>query len=178
MDIFKLAETSGGGGIGDLFTALGLNFQALIGNTLAFLVIAWLLGKYVFPHLIKALDAKKDELEAATRLEREAKAALDNAEAKAGDVIAEARKSADEILAAAKADAVAQMEASQAKASAQADRTVAEAREQLARDVTAARQTLKADTAKLVAAATETVLGEKLDAGRDAALIERSLETK
>ena len=54
-----LAETSGG--IGSLFTALGLNLQSLVLNTLAFLVIVWVLGKFVYPSLIKALDAKKDE---------------------------------------------------------------------------------------------------------------------
>lgn len=172
---FYLAES---GGIGSLFTALGLNLQSLVLNTLAFLVVVAILGKYVYPSLIKALDAKKDELEAAVRLEREAKAALEKAESKADDVVAEARAAADDILAAAKAESAAQIEAAHAKAAEQSERTIAEAREQLARDVTAARQSLKGDTAKLVAAATETILGEKLDPGRDAALIGRSLEGK
>lgn len=163
------------GGFGALFTALGLNVQSLVLNTLAFLVIVGVLGKFVYPTLIKALDAKKDELEAAARLEREAKTALEQAEQKADGVVSEARKAADEILATAKAEATAQIEAAQLKAAEQAKRTVTEAREQLARDVTAARQTLKGDTARLVAAATETILGEKLDEKHDAALIGRSL---
>ena len=174
MAIF-LAESNG---IGGLFTALGLNVQSLVLNTLAFLVIAAVLGKYVYPHLIQALDAKKDELEAAVRLEREAKMALEKAEAKADGVVGEARAAADDILAAAKAEATAQVEAARVKAAAQTERSVAEAREQLARDVTAARQALKHDTAKLVASATETILGEKLDSERDRALIGRSLESK
>ena len=172
MTIF-LADS---GGIGGLFTALGLNVQSLVLNTLAFLVIVAVLGKYVYPSLIKALDAKKDELEAAVRMERDAKAALDKAEAKAGDVISEARSSAEEIISAAKADASAQIEAARVKAAAQAERQLVESREELARDVNAARQTLKADTAKLVASATETILGEKLNTESDRALIGRSLD--
>lgn len=168
-----LADSSG---IGGLFTALGLNVQSLVLNTLAFLVIVAVLGKYVYPSLIKALDAKKDELEAAVRMERDAKDALDKAEAKAGDVIQEARASAEEILAAAKTDAIAQLEDARAKAAAQTERSVAEAREQLQRDVTAARQALKHDTAELVASATETILSEKLNSTSDRALIGRSLE--
>ncbi len=174
--LFLAAEEASGGGIGALFTALGLNVQALVLNTLAFLVIVWALGKWVYPHLVKALDAKRDELEAAGRMEQDAKTALDAAEARAGQVVAEARKAADEILSSAKADATGQIEAARAKASEQAERLVAEAREQLSRDVLAARKELKTETAKLVAEATSAVLGEKLDEGRDGDLVKRSLE--
>lgn len=179
MHIFKLAaETESAGGFAGLATALGLNLQALILNTLAFFVIVFILGKWVFPSLIKALDAKRDELEAATRLEREAKASLEQAEAKADAVVSEARASAEEIISAAKADATAQIEAAREKAKAQAERSVAEAREQLERDVNAARRELKTETARLVAEATGAVLNEKLDSEHDRALISRSLETK
>jgi F-type H+-transporting ATPase subunit b len=177
---FLLAEeeASGGGGIGALFTALGLNLPALLLNTGAFLVVVWVLGKWVYPTLIKAIDAKKDEFEAASRLEAEAKKALESAEDKAEKAVAEARRAADEILATAKADATAQIEAARTKATEQAERLVAEAHEQLERDILAARRELKADTAKLVAEATGAVLKEKLDDKRDAELINRSLEAK
>jgi len=176
MQLFKLADESCG--IGSLFTALGLNLQSLILNTLAFLVIAAVLGKYVYPSLVKALDAKKDELEGAARMEQDAKKSLDQAENKAGDVVREARRAADEILASAKADATAQIESARTKASEQAERLVAEAREQLSRDVLAARKELKTETAKLVASAAGAVLGEKLDGSKATELINRSLEAK
>jgi F-type H+-transporting ATPase subunit b len=174
---FLLAEESGSG-IGALFTALGLNVPALLFNTAAFLLVVAVLGKYVYPQLIKALDAKKEELEATARMEQEAKKALDHAEAQAGNVVAEARSAADEILASAKADAAEQIETARTKAAEQAERLVAEAREQLSRDVLSARKELKTETAKLVAAATGAVLKEKLDSNRDAELINRSLEAK
>jgi F-type H+-transporting ATPase subunit b len=166
------------GGIGSLFTALGLNVQALVLNTLAFLVIVAILGKYVYPHLIRALDAKKDELEAAARLEKQAQASLEKAESKATDVISAARVSADEIVATAQVDAAEQLERARAKAEAQTDRIIGEAREQLERDMTTARRELKAETARLVATATEALLGEKLDDNRDNAIIGRSLGAK
>lgn len=173
---FLLAESSGG--IGGLFTALGIDLRSLILNALAFLVVVWVLGKFVYPSLIKALDAKKDELEGAARMEQDAKKALDKAEGKAESIVSEARSAADEILATAKADATAQIEAARKKASEQAERLVNEAREQLGRDVAAARRELKTETAKLVAEATGAVLGEKLDEKHDAELIARSLEAR
>lgn len=179
--IFKLAQTEAAaehssGGIGAIFTALGLNVPSLVLNALAFLVVAWILGKFVYPHLMGALDAKQGELEGAARFEKQAQGSLEKAEAKAAEVIAAARTSADEIISAAQADAKGRIEDATQKATAQAERIVAEAREQLDRDIEAARKTLRADTAKLVAEATETVLDEKLDGSRDTGLINRALE--
>jgi F-type H+-transporting ATPase subunit b len=168
-----LAESSG---LGGLFQALGLNWQSFFLDLAAFLVTAYVIGKYVFPPLTKALDAKREELEAATRLESEAGAKLEDAKSQAVAVIKDARTAADEISATAKADAAAQLEAARKRAQEQGDRLVAEAREQLSRDVLAARKQLKGETAALVAEATEAVLGEKLDRDHDGKLISRSLE--
>jgi F-type H+-transporting ATPase subunit b len=173
-----LADTSSGSGFAGLFTSLGLNWQTFILDGLAFLVTVWVLGKFVYPHLVKALDAKQGELEAAVRLEDEAKQSLTKAQAQADEILAKARNGADEVLAVAKEQTSAQLEAAKAKATAQGERIVAEAREQLTKDVNAARQTLKKDTAQLVADATETILGEKLDTKKDADVIGRALGGK
>jgi len=167
------AESSGFAG---LFSALGLNWQTFILDALAFLVTVWILGKYVYPHLIKALDAKQGELEAAARLEQQAKSSLTEAEGKAGEIVTEARKAAEEVLASAHATANDQIEEARTKAASQVERLMSEGREQLSRDVLAARQALKSDTQKLVASATETILDEKLDDHKDGELIRRSLD--
>ncbi len=169
------ADSSGFGG---LFTALGLNWQTFLLDTAAFLVTAYVVGKYVFPPLTRALDAKREELEAAVHLEQEANTKLTEASNQAAKVVSEARQAADEVMATAKADAAAQIEAARTKAHEQGERLVAEAREQLARDVLAARRELKGETARMVAQATEAVLGEKLDHQSDNALISRSLGVK
>lgn len=170
---FLMADSSG---LGGLFQALGLNWQSFLLDLAAFLVTAYVIGKWVFPPLTKALDAKKEELEAAARLENEAGTKLEQAKNEAIAVIKEARSAADEILATAKTDGAAQLEAARKRAAEQGDRLVAEAREQLARDVLAARKQLKGETAALVAEATSAVLGEKLTGERDGKLISHSLE--
>jgi F-type H+-transporting ATPase subunit b len=159
-------------------TALGLNLQTFTLDLIAFLVTAGVVGKWVFPPLTRALDAKKDELEATAKHELDAKKALEQAEKSAAQTLVKARESADEIIAGAHADAAAQIEAARVKAEAQTERMISEAREQLARDVQQARGELKSETAKLVAGAAENLLGEKLDPQHDAALIGRSLEAE
>jgi F-type H+-transporting ATPase subunit b len=163
-------------GFAGLFSALGLNWQAFLLNTAAFLVTAWVVGKYVFPPLTKALDNKKGELEAATKLASEAQTRLEKAEQTAADVVAKARGTAGEIVAAARDEAAEQLEEARRKAAAQAERVLAEAHDQLQRDADVARRELKAESARLVAAAAEAILHEKLDSKHDTALIERTLE--
>jgi F-type H+-transporting ATPase subunit b len=163
-------------GIGSLFTALGINVQSFVFFLIAFMVTVYIVGRWVFPPLNRALDAKREELEAAARHEDESKKVLENAEKSASELLTNARKSADEIIATAHADAASQLDAARRKATEQTERIVSEAREQLDRDVQVARRELKTETAKLVAGATENVLDRKLDDKSDAALIGRSLE--
>lgn len=163
-------------GLGGLFTALGIDIKSLILNTLAFLIIVYVLGRFVYPSLTKALDAKRDELTAAARQEAAARERLEQATKDAQGLVNEARTAADQLVVTARHEAGELVAAGKTAADAQAERILGEARSQLAVDVRAARTALKADTARLVAEATEAVIGEKLDAERDAALIGRSLE--
>jgi F-type H+-transporting ATPase subunit b len=176
MHLWSLYSATTSAGISGLFTALGIDWRSLILDALAFLITMAILAKFVYPILIKALDAKQDELEAATRLEKQAKSDLETAQKEITKLMEEARKSADEVLANAKTEAANATKVSSQHAAEQAERIVAEAHEQLKRDVRVARETLKTDTVHLVASATETLLGEKLNATTDAKLINKSLE--
>jgi F-type H+-transporting ATPase subunit b len=169
---FLLADS----GIGGLFTALGVDGKALALNAAAFLVVVWVMGRFVYPSLIKALDNKKAELEAASREQKAAAAALEAANKQAAELLAQARTSADEVIALARDEAGTLAKATEDKAAAQAKRIITEAREQLAKDVQAARRSLKAETAKLVVQATEAVLADKLDDKRDTELVAHALE--
>ena len=51
----------------DLFTALGIDWRLLILQIIAFLVLVALLGKFVYPWLIKSVDARQDGIEAAAK---------------------------------------------------------------------------------------------------------------
>ncbi len=63
----------------------------------------------------------------------------------------------------------------ESKAKARAEQIVADARQQLDIDIAKAREALKKDAVELVAAATERIIGEKLDDKKDAALVNKAL---
>lgn len=161
-----------------IFEALGINWQLLVTQGLAFLVLVFLLGKFVYPALIKAIETRRAAIEASMEEAKEAQAALEKAEASAAKLLATARKEADDILDRSRQESTAMVAEAETKAKARADQIVKSARTQLEADVAKARAALKQDTIKLVALATEKIVHEKLDERKDATLISEALKER
>ncbi|MGF7228478.1 MAG: F0F1 ATP synthase subunit B [Candidatus Saccharibacteria bacterium] len=163
-------------GSANLFQSLGLNWQLFIEQGLAFAILVWILGKFVYPALIKSIDARRDQIEAGLKEAQASQVALAEAEVKVTEVLEQARTDADALLARSHQEAGAMIASAEEKARERADRLIADARVQLENDVRKAREALKHDTIMLVAAATERVIGEKIDEKKDASLIKKALE--
>lgn len=159
-----------------IFEALGLNWTLLIEQAIAFLILVWILGKFVYPVLIKSIDTRREQIEAGLKEAQESRVALEKAEAKVDEVLAQARADADAILARSHQEAGVMVAEAEAKAKQHAEQIVHDARLQLETDVRKAREQLKADMISLVATATEHVIDEKLDNKKDASLISKALK--
>ena len=167
------AETSQSG---DILGALGIDWTLLLLQIVAFLLLVWLLGKFVYPVFMRIIDEREKKIEASVKA---AEAAEKNAAAAQSDVEAllkEARKEAREIVTTAKDEATAMIEASDAKAKTRAEKIVKDAHDQLEKDVVAARKALHNDTIDLVAAATEKVLAGVADAKLDRKIVESAVK--
>jgi len=175
-DFLIVASTAGHEESAGLFQALGIDWKLLIEQGLAFLILVFVLGKFVYPALIKAVDARRDTIEAGMKEAKQAEEALVRAEEKVGDMLADARKEADEIIARSHQEASAMVSEAEDKAKSRAEQIVADARTQLDVDVRKARETLKGETIKLVALATEQIIEEKLDEKKDTKLISTALK--
>lgn len=158
-----------------LLEALGIDGKLLIEQTLAFLLLVFLLSKFVYPALIKAIDSRRDQIEASMLEAKKAEEAANTAEEKVHQLLREARKEADDIVATANKAAAAASAEAEDKAKARAERIVADAKEQLDREVTKARKALRRETVELVALATEKVIDEKIDTAKDKELIESAI---
>lgn len=159
-----------------ILEALGINVKLLIEQTIAFIVLVALLSKFVFPALIRAIDKRQEALETTAKEAAEARIALEKAEVKADEILVAARKEADALLARSNEAAATSIQAAETKAKERADQIVADARVTLDADVRKAQALLKKEAITLVAAATEQVIGEKVDAAKDAKLIEKALQ--
>ena len=101
------------------------------------------------------------------------KAAL---EAKVEKSLHEARQQADDIIAAAQDTARQTIREAEEKARDKADGIVASAEDRINQEAARARRQLEQEVVSLVAEATEVIIDEKVDAKKDAQLMERALK--
>lgn len=161
---------------GDIFTALGIDWRLLILQIVAFLILVWLLGKFVYPLLMKSVDARQADIEAAAKAAKLAQASAAESQEETARLLEEARKEAAEIVATAKLEASELASASEEKARATAEKIVADAHDQLQKDIEAAKRQLHDETLKLVALTTEKVVRKTHTKKEDEALIAELLK--
>ena len=165
------AEASG-------FAALGFDPKAFIIQLVTFLLVFFILKRYVFGIIVNMLEKRRLTIEEGVKLTAkmtEEKAKLDR---EVSERRSAARKDADEILSASQQQASEILKAAEDAASKRTDSVMEEARKKIAEETKRARRELEKDMVELVIQATEAVSGEKLDAKKDSNLIVNSLKAQ
>lgn len=161
---------------GDIFTSLGIDGQMLLFQGIAFIILVFLLGRYVFPVLLKAVDDRQAKIEEGTKAAEQAEKKAEEAQAKIEATMKTARTEASDIVATAKNEATQMIEKAETQAKTRSERIVAEAHEDIAKDVLAARKTLEKDTLRLVKEAASLATAGVADSKLDSAMIKKSVE--
>jgi F-type H+-transporting ATPase subunit b len=161
---------------GGLFDALGIDWKMLILQIIAFLLLVWLLGKFVYPWLIKSVDERQAGIDAVMKAANEAKVTALHTEAQVEKLLEKARLDASDIVATAKIESVAALAASEEKAKKRSDQIIADAQAEIHKEVVAAKAALHNETIDLIALATEKVVGKTLSGKIDNELIKDTLE--
>lgn len=159
-----------------IFGALGIDWKTLIVQIVAFLLLVWLLGKFVYPLLMKSVDERMATIDAATEAAAQAQTAADNAQTEVAKLLKEAQKNADDIIATAKLESANAYGESEAKAQKRAEQLVLDARAEIHKEVSAAKKELYNETLELVTLATEKVVGTSLSDKVDSKLIDDALK--
>jgi len=174
--MLHLASTEVAGEKADLLSSLGIDVRLLIIQTVAFLVLLWVLTKFVYPVLSGMLEKReaaiREGIEAAEKAEKKATEA--NAEIEA--LLGNARKQAKAVIASAKDEAAAITDAANVKATEQTERMLKKATDEIEKEVDAARKALRDETIGLVSLATEKVVGGVMTDTIDKKVIARALE--
>lgn len=158
MLLFAATEASGGNG--GLLGSLGIDVRLLIVQSIAFLVLLWVLSKFVYPVLASMLDKREATIREGINAAQEAEQKADEAKAEMERLLDDARKQAGQIMSSAKSEAASVIEAADTAAVERAERIVADAQAQIEKDIQAAQKALHDETISLVALATEKVIGK------------------
>ena len=170
----KAAEATAGEP--SFFEALGIDWRLLLIQTIAFVILVWALGKFVYPWLMKSVDQRQADIESAAKASKHAQEAASDAQAETAKLIAQGRKEAAAIVATAKLEASDMVAASEERAKTSAERITSEAKNQLQKDIDAARDSLHDLTLELVAEATQKVVGATHTSKADDALIAQTVK--
>ena len=155
-----------------LFDSLGIDWALLAFQTVAFLILLFVLHKFVYPPMMEMLVKREKDLKAADAAAKSAKENADKAEEMTAEIMRKARAQASDIVASAREEATEVVEEAAKKATAKSEALIKEAHNTIEN----AKKDLHNSTLELVAEATGKVLGEKIDAKKDTKLISEALE--
>lgn len=161
---------------GGLIEALGIDWRLLIVQIIAFLILVWVLGKFVYPWLMKSVDERQQDVEAAALAAEKAQEAAANSHKETAKLLAKARKEATEIVETAKLEATDMLSKSEARARNSAEQIVSDAQAQIDKDVDRARRELHDETLQLIGLATKKVVQATHSQSADEALIVKALK--
>ncbi|MEA3249465.1 MAG: F0F1 ATP synthase subunit B [Patescibacteria group bacterium] len=156
--------------------SLGLDWKLFIAQLVNFSVILFIVWKWVYNPLAKAMDDRANKIEQGIKDAEEGTQLKQTAEEEKQKLIVEARKQSKEIVEKAEADAKIRQDDMITKAKDEVQRVVTEGKQRLRDEQDVMIQDAKARVAELVVAATEKVLREKVDAGKDAGLVRAAIE--
>jgi F-type H+-transporting ATPase subunit b len=147
----------------------------VIVELITFLVMLAVLGRYVYPEIVKLAEARQRAVAEQLKEAEEARAAaeerLKEAEAKLND----ARKTAQAVLDAAKKSGEQLRLELRQKAEEESKRTIEAARKEIEAERDQAVRAVRSEVASLVVAATEKVIGETLDDAKHRQLIDKAI---
>ena len=149
-----------------------MNLNAtLFVQSIVFLILAWVVAKFVWPPVMGALDARATKIAEGLAAADQGKQAMAAAEKRAQIELASARDEGAKRIA--DAEKRAQLVADEIKANAQAeaDRIIAQARAEAEQQMSKAREELRAQVATLAVAGAEQILKREVNAAAHADLL-------
>lgn len=156
--------------------ALGFDPKAFIVQLITFLLVFYILKRYVFGRVVKLLEDRRGTIEEGLRLTTQMVAERDKLEQEVARLLAKARKEADEIIARTHDQAGVMIKEAEAAAKVGVEHMMLDGRKKIEEESSKARQKLEKELVELVIQATEIAIEEKLDAKKDASLLARALK--
>lgn len=155
--------------------ALGINWQALIVQLLAFLILILLLRRFAYRPLLNVLDQRAERvrtsMEQADRIERQ----LAETETRNQQILQEARREAQQIVANAREVGDRQISQAREVARDEAEKQLQQSLAQLRAETQQARMELRQEYADLVIRAASRVVRQELDPQKHLQLIDTTL---
>jgi F-type H+-transporting ATPase subunit b len=144
----------------------------VIAQAVAFALFIWFTVKFVWPPMLRAIEARQKQVADGLAAGEQGKKALESSTKQAGEAIQAARARAAEIIAQAEKRDAQMVEAAKLAAKAEGDREKAGAKADIEQEAQRAREQLRDQVAALAVAGAEKILRRKVDAKAHAELLD------
>jgi F-type H+-transporting ATPase subunit b len=144
----------------------------LFAQALVFAAFIWFTAKFVWPYLLRAIEARQKTIADGLAAAEEGRRSLELSTRQADDAIREARSRAAEILAQAEKRSAQLIEEAREAAKEEGSRELAAAKAEIEQELTRAREELRDRVASLTVAGAEKILRREVDARAHAELLE------
>ena len=162
---------------GGVFATLGLEPTLFAFQLLNFFVVLLVVWFLILKPLTKKMDERKKIIDESLDRAKEIETKMGMAERLAQEKTAEARQVGDQIVARSHEEARALSEKMKVEAKKEIARLVEQAKDQLAEEKVQTVAELKREAGALAIAVAEKILAEKIDQKKDAAIIERAVNS-
>jgi F-type H+-transporting ATPase subunit b len=144
----------------------------LIAQAVAFALFIWFTIKFVWPPMLRAIEARQKQVADGLAAAEQGKKSLEVSSKQADRAIQEARVRAAEIIAQAEKRDAQMVEAAKVAAKAEGDREKAAAKADIQQEAQRAREQLREQVAALAVAGAEKILRREVDAKAHAELLD------
>jgi F-type H+-transporting ATPase subunit b len=172
INVAQAAEEAGSSGV---VGTLGLNLKLFIAQLINFAIVLFVLWKWVFTPITKALSSRTEKIEASLKTAESIAQERQQFSEWQKQQMTAVRQEAGSVLVEAKNQAEALRNSMLIETREQQEQILAKTKTQLEAERTQTMESAKAELANLVIAASEKILGEKLDSHKDKELITKSI---
>ncbi|HEY5898294.1 MAG TPA: F0F1 ATP synthase subunit B [Burkholderiales bacterium] len=144
----------------------------LIAQAVSFTVFIWFTVKFVWPHMLRAIETRQKTIADGLAAAEQGRRSLELSARQADDAVKEARSRASEILAQAEKRAAQLIDEARGAAKEEGNREKAAAKAEIEQEVTRAREQLRDRVASLAVAGAEKILRREVDARAHGDLLE------
>jgi len=160
----------------EVLAKLGIDWKLLIAQAVNFVVLLWVLKRYAYQPILKALEARTKKIEQGLKDAALSQEKLASSVEEEKKVMAAAREEARDILLKAEMSAKERDQRMFEETKGKIDKMITDADTHLAEEKSRLIREAKAELSELVVTATERVLGKVVDAKVDANLVQAVLK--
>lgn len=144
----------------------------LVGQFITFALFVWFTMKFVWPHIIEAMEQRQDKIADGLAAAERGKRDLELAQHKAADMLRDAKLKAAEIVEQANKRGVRIVEDAKEDGRKTGERMIDMARDEISQEQISAREELQQEIASLAIATAEKILAKSIDESANNSMID------